>query len=196
MVVAAACVSVLGACAKQSPPPPPPPPPAVVTLTEGKDSLSGSRTVTTTAKVESIDQRTRMVTLRKADGDRLRFKVGEDVVNLPQVRKGDLVSITYYESVALHLKKPGGARKGVTIDEDAMRAAPGELPAGAVGREVKVTSKVVGVDRRNRSATLQLPDGQRITIEVEDPSRLKRVKVGDLVQLTYREAIAVKVEKP
>jgi hypothetical protein len=186
---------LLAACAKLSPPPPPPPV-AVATLQGGKDSLTGSSTVTSTARVESINQRTRTVTLRRSDGQRFRFKVGEDVTNLPQVRKGDLVNVTYYESVALRLQKPGRRRTGVTVDEDAVRAAPGELPAGAVGREVKVTSKVVGVDRRNKSATLQLPDGERITFVVEDPSRLKRVKVGDLVQLTYREAIAVKVEKP
>ena len=85
---------------------------------------------------------------------------------------------------------------GVTVDEDAARAQPGELPAGAVGREVKVTSKVVKVDRRNRSVTLELPSGERITFAVEDPSQLRRIKVGDLVKATYREAIAVAVNKP
>ena len=137
-----------------------------------------------------------MVTLLRSDGQRVRFRVSDEVRNLAQVRKGDQVTVTYYESIALHLRKPGHGRTGVTVDEDAARAQAGELPAGAVAREVTVTSKVVGIDRQNRSATLQLPDKERITFPVEDPSRLDRVRVGDLVQLTYREAIAIAVAKP
>ena len=131
-----------------------------------------------------------------ACGQLIRFHVGDDVTNLPQVRKGDLVNVTYYESVALHLRKPGRGRMGVTVDEDAARAQPGELPAGAVGREVNVTSKVVHVDRRNRSVTIEVPGRERITFAVEDPSQLSRFRAGDLVQATYREAIAVAVNKP
>ena len=174
----------------------PAPPVAVATLREGPNSLGSSNTVSATATVQSINRQTRMVTLRRSDGELIRFNVGDDVKNLPQVRKGDLVNVTYYESVALHLRKPGRGHMGVTVDEDAARAQPGELPAGAVGREMKVTSKVVQVNRRNRSVTLELPGGQHITFAVEDPSQLRRLKVGDLVQATYREAIAVAVNKP
>ena len=187
--------SLLAACATQSPPLPPPPA-AVATLQEGKNSLTASNTVTATATVKSINQKTRMVTLLRSDGEPIRFRVGDDVTNLPQVRKGDLVNVTYYESVALHLRKPGRGRMGVTVDADAARAEPGELPAGAVGRELKVTSKIVAVDRRNRTVTLELPSTERITFAVEKPARLSRLKVGDLVQATYREAIAVAVNKP
>jgi Cu/Ag efflux protein CusF len=195
--IAVACGLSLTACAKHSPPPAPPPPPvALTTLREGPNSLRSSNTVSATATVQSINRQTRMVTLRRSDGELIRFNVGDDVTNLPQVRKGDLVNVTYYESVALHLRKPGHGHMGVTVDEDAARAQPGELPAGAVGREVKVTSKVVHVDRRNRSVTLELPGGEHITFAIEDPSQLRRLKVGDLVQATYREAIAVAVNKP
>ena len=195
--IVVACGLSLTACAKRSPPPAPPPPPvAMATLSGGPNSLSSSNTISATATVQSIDRRTRMVTLRRSDGELIRFNVGDDVRNLPQVRKGDLVNVTYYESVALHLRKPGRGHMGVTVDEDAARAQAGELPAGAVGREVKVTSKVVQVDRRNRTTTLEVPGGERITFAVEDPAQLKRLKVGDLVQATYREAIAVAVNKP
>jgi Cu/Ag efflux protein CusF len=195
--IVVACGLSLTACAKRSPPPAPPPPPvAMATLSGGPNSLSSSNTISATATVQSIDRRTRMVTLRRSDGELIRFNVGDDVRNLPQVRKGDLVNVTYYESVALHLRKPGHGHMGVTVDEDAAHAQPGELPAGAVGREVKVTSKVVKVDRRNRSVTLELPGGEHITFAVEDASQLRRIKVGDLVKATYREAIAVAVNKP
>ena len=193
--IVVACGLSLTACAKQSPPPAQPPV-AVTTLSGGPNSLSSSNVTSATATVQSINRHTRMVTLRRSDGELIRFNVGDDVKNLPQVRKGDLVNVTYYESVALHLRKPGRGHMGVTVDEDAAQAQPGQLPAGAVGREVKVTSKVVKVDRRNRSVTLELPSGEHITFAVEDASQLRRLRVGDLVQATYREAIAVAVNKP
>jgi hypothetical protein len=187
------CGLSLAACAKRSLPPPPPPV-AVATLEEGKGSLTASNVVTATATVESINQRTRMVTLRRANGERIRFRVGDNVRNLPQVRRGDLVNVTYYESVALRLKKPGKLK--VTVDEDALLAPPGELPAGAVGREVRVLSKVVALDRRAGKATLELPTRERITFAVADPTRLKNIRVGDRVEATYREALAIRVENP
>jgi len=191
--IVVACGLSLAACAK---PKPPPPPVAVASIQEGKNSITSTNVVSATATVVSINHRTRMVTLLRSDGQRVRFRVSDEVKNLPEVKKGDQVNVTYYESIALHLRKPGHGRTGVTVDEDAARAQPGELPAGAVAREVTVTSKVVGIDRQNRSATLQLPDKERLTFPVEDPSRLDRVRVGDLVQLTYREAIAIAVAKP
>jgi Cu/Ag efflux protein CusF len=191
--IAVACGLSLAACAK---PKPPPPPVAVASVKEGKNSIKSTNVVTATATVLAINHRTRMVTLLRSDGERVRFRVSDEVRNLSQVRKGDQVNVTYYESIALHLRKPGTGRVGVTVDEDAARAQPGELPAGAVAREVTVTSKVVGIDRQNQSATLQLPDRERMTFPVQDPSRLDRVRVGDLVQLTYREAIAIAVAKP
>jgi Cu/Ag efflux protein CusF len=168
---------------------------AVQTVQEGKDSITGTNVITATATVQSINHRTRMVTLRRSDGERVRFHVGDEVRNLSQVRRGDQVNIAYYQSVALRLRKPGSAKTGVTVDTGAARAEPGELPAGAVARELTVTSKVVAVDRRSGAVTLKLPSEERMTFTVEDPDRLARIRVGDLVQATYREAIAVAVDK-
>jgi hypothetical protein len=42
--------------------------------------------------------------------------------------------------------------------------------------------------------TLKSAEGKSTPIKVKDPSRLDHVRVGDLVTLTYSQAIAVKVE--
>ena len=187
-----ACGVSLAACAKHRVPTPPPPV-AVQTVQEGKNSITGTNVITATATVQSINHRTRMVTLRRSDGERVRFHVGDEVQNLSQVRRGDQVNIAYYQSVALRLRKPGSAKTGVTVDTAAARAEPGELPAGAVARELTV--KVVAVDRQSGAVTLKLPSEERMTFTVEDPDRLARIRVDDLVQATYREAIAVAVNK-
>jgi Cu/Ag efflux protein CusF len=152
----------LAGCAQTSSAPPPPEMAAGVK--EGKRTLSASDLVTASAVVEGIDQKSRMVTLKESDGQRLRFKVSDDVKNLQQVKKGDQVNVSYYESVMLQLHKPGDATPGVTVAEEAERAKPGELPAGAVAEVVTVTAKVIGVDRTAHTATLELPNGEKLTV--------------------------------
>ena len=87
--------------------------------------------VTATARVKAIDQQTRRVTLERADGSEVTLYADDTVRNLPQVKVGDEVKASYYESLAYEVKKPGTATPGVTVAEEAARAKPGEQPAGA-----------------------------------------------------------------
>jgi Cu/Ag efflux protein CusF len=167
----------------------------LVGLQDREEPAAASQVVTASAVVENIDQKSRVVTLQRADGERVRFRVGSGVKNLGQVKKGDKVTVSYYESVALQLRKPGETAPAVTVAEEAERAKPGGLPAAAVAEVTTVTSKVLDVNRRKQTVTLQLPGTRQITVKVNDPARLDRVKVGDIVEATYREAIVVAVER-
>ena len=53
------------------------------------------------ATIEDIDAAKRELTLKDSKGDTHKMKVSEEVKNLDQVKKGDEVSIGYYQSVAL-----------------------------------------------------------------------------------------------
>src|SRR5580765_2510888 len=61
--------------------------------------------VSATAKVKAIDQKTRHVTLQRSDGSELKFVAGDEVRNLAQVKVGDEVTVSYYESLAYEVKK-------------------------------------------------------------------------------------------
>jgi Cu/Ag efflux protein CusF len=156
----------------------------------------GSNLVTTTARVKAIDQQTRRVTLERADGSELMFYADDTVRNLPQVQVGDEVTVSFYESLAYQVKKPGTATPGVTMAEEAARAKPGEKPAGAGARVTTMVATIVGIDKAAGTVTLQGPTGKATTIKARDPRNLDRVAVGDLVEITYTEAVAVSVEKP
>src|SRR5262245_51282004 len=67
----------------------------------------GENMVTATATVKKLDLQSRMVTLERADGSRVTFRVHDDVRNLPQVKVGDEVTATYYESLAFAVRRPG-----------------------------------------------------------------------------------------
>ena len=56
-----------------------------------RPSFSASQTMTTAAEVEAIDHETRVVTLRRVDGEEITFTAGDEVRNLAQVAVGDVL---------------------------------------------------------------------------------------------------------
>lgn len=150
--------------------------------------------VTATATVENIDVANRLVTLRGPDGKSSTIKVDESVRNLPQVKKGDHVVATYYESLAYTVKKAGDATAGVDVLETAGRAEPGQQPAAAAANVITVTVTIKAIDKSAPSVTLERADGSTFDVVVRHPEKLQHVKVGDHVELTYSQAVAISVE--
>jgi len=144
-----------------------------------------------TATVVEIDHKTRTITLKAADGRTESFVVDAAAKNLDQVNKGDLVVVTYAEALAYEVKK-GGTTSSTAV---AAAAKPGEKPAAVVARETKVTVTITAIDEKAPSVTFKGPAGNTRTIKVKHPEKLKTVKVGDQVELTYTEALALTVEK-
>ena len=156
----------------------------------------GENLVTTTATVKEIDLKTRRVTLRRADRSLLKFTAGDEVRNLPQVKVGDEVNVTYYESLAYEVKKPGQAAPEASVSEGVARTKLGEKPGGVAGRVTTITATIAAIDKGAGTVTLRGPDGEDTTIKARNPDNLNRVSVGDLVDITYTEAFAVSVEAP
>lgn len=152
------------------------------------------QTETATATVERIDHETRHVTLRRADGSSTTLRVGPEARNLSQVKPGDQVVVAYHESLAYEVKRAGEGMPGAALAEATARAEPGERPAGLEAQQLTVTSTIEAIDTSAGTVTLKAADGETITTKVRDPEKLKLVRVGDLVELTYTEAIAVSVE--
>jgi len=150
---------------------------------------------TMTATVVGIDQKKRMVTLKGPDGKTTTIHVGDEVKNLSQVKKGDQVVVTYYESLAYNVFKKGVVKRGVTVSEGVGTAEPGEMPAGIGARAVTVTAKITAIDKQSNTVTLKGPQGNLKTVKVQDPSKLDLVHVGDHVSITYTEALAIAVEE-
>jgi len=149
--------------------------------------------VSATATVTSINQKTREVTIKTDDGVEHSFVASQDVKNLAQVKKGDIITVKYTEALAYQVRKHGTA-SGVETTEAAAAAKAGAKPAGAVAQQTSVTVTITAIDPTIPTVTFMGPKGNTKTIKVQDPQKLVGVKVGDLVDLTYTEAIAVKVD--
>ena len=180
MLVAASATLLAAACAA------PPPQPMM------RDSL-----VQKTATVESIDQASRLVTLRGEDGVARTIKVSDEVQNLPQVKAGDKVVVSYYEAIAAEVKKPGEGVEGVEADVDAVRADPGQMPAAAAGVLIRTTVTIDSVDMDSNTVTFKNADGLVRTVEIRSPEGqefAQGLKKGDQVEIAYTEAFAIEVK--
>jgi hypothetical protein len=111
------------------------------------------------------------------------------------VKVGDLVDITYYESVAVKVFKPGEMPQGESAILVADRLAkPGEKPAGVAGSQVTITATVAAISAKKSTVTLKMSDGKSKVVKVQDKNNLKNVKVGDEVMITTTEALAIAVK--
>src|SRR5512136_3076737 len=156
-------------------------------------SVVREREAIMTATVVAVDLQNRYVTLKGPDGELRDIKVGEEAVNLPQVKVGDLVTVKFYESIAVEVIKPGTAM-GAGEKTAIVRAKPGEMPGGMVAKQVSVTAIIMAIDKQKSAMTLKGPEGKLVNVKVQDPANLEKVKVGDELMITYTEALAISVE--
>lgn len=157
----------------------------------GKVTLVGAARVS--AKVEAIDKATRQVTLKGPEGKTLVVTAGPEVKNFDQIKVGDAVVARYVESLTLELKKGGAGVRERTESSGAAAAKPGERPAGVAMREVRVTGDVIAVDAKKRTVKVKGPK-RTVELDVQDPEQFKLIKVGDQIEATFVEAVALSVE--
>jgi len=183
---------MLAACASKPVTSPPPP---TVTGDVAMTEKGGSRQqeVTVTATVEKVDQKERRVTLLGPDGTTETIHVGPEVRNLAQLKRGDSVIATYYQSVAFEVVKPGEAELGVSSLGGAAGAEPGEKPGAVGGQAIRLVADVVKLDRKHMQAVLKGPEGKTLTVDVQRPEVFDKVKVGDRVVILYTEAVGIDV---
>ena len=163
---------------------------AVMSSKPGKVGVE--QTIDVSATIMAIDKATRGITLKGPKGDEVKVTAGPEVKNFDQLKVGDVVNMKYYESLALELKKGGGMKVEKTEKSGAARTKPGETPAGMAGRQVTVVGDVIGMDAATQTLTVKGPE-RTVHLKVRDPEQYKLVAVGDQIQATYTEALAVAV---
>src|SRR5262249_46623880 len=150
-ILATICLVSFTACSTEHKPAPAPAPSPVAQAPAPEPVLATAGEVTVTATVAAINQKTRRVTLRDADGNETSFTAGDEVRNLKQVHKGDKVSATYYESLAVSVLKPGEAEPGITQTTDTARARPGDKPGIAGAQMTTITATVTAIDKKKQT---------------------------------------------
>src|SRR5689334_15434701 len=156
-----------------------------------------SMLATIDASVESIDYKTREITLKGPLGNSVTFTVSPRVKRFNEIKVGDTVQADYYVSVAAELRKPTPeeAQHPLEVIAAGGKAPLSSEPGAAALRTFKVVTTVEGMDRSQRTVTVKGPRGRTLTAKVERPEVLSELHLGDTIVITYTEALAVSLDK-
>jgi hypothetical protein len=174
---------------------------AVLTLSLAATAMAQSKTITqerrtTTATIEAIDAPTRMLSLRKADGQHVDVRVPDDIKRFSTLKVGDKIAATYYENVVLVVRPKDATDPPVDKQTAANTPAASGARAGTIARQQTVTATIDAIDMNVPSISFKGPRGWVYSSKVEDRNALAKVKVGDRVDITWTEALLLSVDEP
>ena len=166
---------------------------AAAAVVTAPGQAAGAELVTVSARVQSIDKQKRLVVLKGPEGNEFAVVAGPEVRNFDQIKVGDQVVVRHYEALTLQLIKGSSGIRERVESGTTTRAAPGERPAAGTASEVRVIADVLAVDTKKQTVRLRGPH-RTVDLKVRDPNQLALVKVGDQVEATFTEAMAISVE--
>jgi hypothetical protein len=157
--------------------------------------VSESQMTHETVTVTAIDRPKRQVTLKNPEGESKTVDVPQEVKAYDTLKVGDRIDLDYYESVAVSLA-PKGTKPSVETSSGVDRGPVGS----AMGTHTTtISAEILAVDAKANKITIKGPSGGSQTIAVQNPDvqkKLPMLKVGQVVQLTYTEAVAASIRKP
>ena len=147
-----------------------------------------------TATVDSVDAKTRTVTLKNDQGQLAPMKVGKDVTNFNNIKKGDIFVIEYAQAVAVGLTLATKADKpGVAVTRTMkVQDAANKKPFAEEIDTIIETAKIKSINAKQRTADLTMPNGKTMKVKVDKAVLgLEKFKVGDEVVIEYVQDIAI-----
>ena len=150
--------------------------------------------VSKSATITAINTATRVVTVKDDKGNVESIKCGPEVLRFDELKVGDVVTFAYYAATVYEIAKPGTA-PAASVDQSTVRGQ-GAKPSGAYTNQEKLTVTVTAIDPAGTSVTVKKPDGQTVVAQVKDKKNIEGLKVGDVVNITFTEALMITVDPP
>ena len=154
--------------------------------------VSVADSVTETFTIEAIDRTARIVTLKDKEGTLEDIFCGPEVTRFDALKVGDRVTFRYYESVVSAIRRPGTAAR--PTESTGVTRTPGDRPGGTVAAQQTASVTIQAIDPKVPSVTVKGEKGRVLSFRVQDAKNLSGYKVGDTVEITYTQALAVSVE--
>ena len=158
---------------------------------------TATETIERTATVTAVDKEKRQVTLKNQDGETATIDVGPEVKRFDEIAVGDTVRAKYTVGITSELRAPTEEEKAepfVAIEGGGVAPAD-QAPAGGAARAFRIVATIEAIDKAEQTATLKGPNGNSVTVKVEEPSLLEKPKIGDTVVVTAAESVVLSLEK-
>ena len=172
-----------------------------VATTSAQSPVTKTKSVSATATIQAIDSTSRAITLRDETGVEDTYIAGPEVKRFDELKVGDTVKMTYYESVVLQARKSGGAAAGTAgtpapaATDAAITRGKGPMPGVTASVQDKMTVTVKALDPSVPSITVTTPDGRTITRKVDDKKNIEGLSAGDQIDITYTRALLTEVQR-
>jgi len=151
-----------------------------------------AETLSKTATIVAIDKTARMVTLKGQDGYMVDVLCGPEVQRFDALKVGDTVTFRYHESVVSAISRPGEKPKDPLATK--VTRAAGDKPGGTIAQQMNATVTIEEIDPKVPSVSVKTESGSRMSFKIENAKNLEGYKVGDKVNITYTQALAVSVK--
>ena len=160
-----------------------------------KPSISTTQKIQLTTVVDAIDREARTITLKGPEGNTRTIQMMEGSSNIDKIVVGDTVNVEYVQHMSLEVFANDGMEPGTGTMAAVARNVEGETPAAMVMETTITTATVEEINIEANTFKLKWPGGEIKDYEARDPENLKKSEVGDLVVITYTEAIALSLNE-
>jgi hypothetical protein len=154
-----------------------------------KPSFSATQTVQLTASVVAIDREALTVTLKGPEGNTKTLEA--QAYNLKKIELGDTVNVEYAQNMTIEVFANDGMEPTAGVLGLSGENMEGETPAAMEIVTAVATATVEEINIEANTFKLKWPGGEIKEYEAQNPENLKKADVGDLVVMTYTEAIAL-----
>lgn len=153
--------------------------------------------VTAQGKVTAVNKETREITLMGSQGELLTITASDAVKRFDEISVDDIVTFDYYTYMKAEFRQPTAEEvdEPLVVLVEGGKAPEGMDPAAIVGAQVKAVVTVEILNHPAMLATVKGPRGNYVTIPMEDAELITQLHIGQVVILTYTEAMAVSLEK-
>jgi Cu/Ag efflux protein CusF len=151
---------------------------------------------TVTGKINKIDQKSHVVTLKEQNGNEISFAVDKKI-DLSNFKNGDSVSAQYFRAVILSISKPTAAqeKQGNMVIERKTFSPAGIDIGGESLKQVKALTTIKSIDSANNTMIITGPDNKDLKILVPNTEIIKNFTAGEKAIVEYTESLATSLEK-
>ena len=114
-----------------------------------------------------------------------------------EIAVDDVIAFEYWTYMMAEFRKPTPEElaEPLVVIAEGGKAPEGIDPSAVVGAIVKAVVTIEVLNRPYMLATIRGPRGNYMTIEMEDKALIEQLNIGQVVILTYAEAMVVSLEK-
>ena len=163
--------------------------------TGDKPAISTTQAGQLTARVVDLDHDSRQITLQGPEGGQRTITLGDAAQRLDEVEVGDTVMVEFVQHLSVEVMSGDHAKPGLGIAVSTASAPEAGQPGMAATESTVSTAVVQEIDLEHNTFKLKWAKNDIRQYEARDPANLRKASVGDMVVVTYTEALAVQLQE-